>query len=88
MTAKGTPVVILFLLTILVLVFSFLSSNASELNRLRQTIEEQNIIIDNKTILNRRMMTTLETLYTAVYGSYPDATLKYTKDEDLDSPIH
>ena len=88
MTAKGTPVVILFLLTILVLVYSFLSSHINEINRLRQTIEEQDIIIENKTMLNRRMMTSLEILYTAVYGMHPDAIIKHTEDEDLDSPVH
>ena len=85
---KGTPVVVLFLITILVMVFGFLSHHVRELSDLRSTIEEQQHIIDSKTELNKRMMSSLEILYTAVYGLHPDTLIKSSKHDGSDDPVH
>lgn len=88
MKDNGTPVLILFILTIVVLLYNFVDEYIDVNNNLRDTIYKQQLIIKQKMEENRAMANLVSYMYQAQTGEEIPQGWNDTLKDPKSSPVH
>lgn len=90
MNDNGTPVLILFIVTIGIILYNYIDSYHEANQQLRDTIEAQQYMIDKKTKQNQAMANLVTYLYRANTGrDLPSGWTEVLKEKPrTDNPVH
>lgn len=88
MTERGTPVVILFIITIGILLYQYAAEFRITNNTLRQELDTAGLIIDRQKQANDRLVNIVKYLYIEQYGEpIPSDQWIDIKSDDT-NPVH
>jgi hypothetical protein len=88
MTERGTPVVIIFILAIGIMLYSYVAEYKIANEHLKATIIDQQEVINKQRVANKDLSLVVEYLYIKHYGHQIPGEWTELKSANESSPVH